>query len=92
MQQWICKTPVSREAAGHHAAVDLQDTSQRRSSRTSCSSGSAGHQSAEKQHSAAGHNAAVDLQDIRQQNRAGHQATEDQQDVRQKRSSRTSGC
>ena len=34
MQQLICRTPVSRGASGHHAAVDMQDTSQQRSSRT----------------------------------------------------------
>ena len=92
MQQWICrtpvnrgavgricKTPVSREAAGQHAAVNLQGTSQRRSSRISCSSGSAGHQSAEKQ------------QDIMQQWICRTSGSRTEQDTRQQRISRTSG-
>ena len=57
MQQWIRRTPVSREAAGHNAAVDLQDIRQQnraghqamRISRTSGRRGAAGHQDAEDQ-------------------------------------------
>ena len=40
MQQWIRRTPVSREAAGHNAAVDLQDIRQQNR---------AGHQAIEDQ-------------------------------------------